>query len=403
MSGEKTIVLAFSGGLDTSYCVPYLAEAHQARVLTVFVDTGGADARAREGIAAQAHAVGAWQHREVDARQEVYDAFIATLIRGNILRGEVYPLSVAAERTQQAVEIARIAREMGAWAVAHGSTGAGNDQVRFDIALRTLLPGGRILTPIRDQGLSREAAIAYLKERALPVPEGSSRYSINAGLWGTTLGGEWTHDSWQAPPEDAWNEGIDSGDAPDEDDPLDIEIGWREGLPVSLGRRSLSGPALVEEIAGLTRPRGIGRGIHVGETVLGIKGRIGFEAGPALVLIHAHRELEKITLTHSQSFWKDHLARVFGDRLHAGQSFDPLMGDIEAMILSSQEHVQGKTRIRLERGRFLVTGVSSDRSLMDTEAARYGETHALWDGREARAFAKLSAVPALLAGGRGGR
>ncbi len=393
------IVLAFSGGLDTSFCVPWLKESWPGRnptdpveVITVTVNTGGATDEDLAEIATQASAVGASAHREVDARQAVYDHFISTLIRGNVLRGEVYPLSVAAERTQQAIEVARVAREVGADAVAHGSTGAGNDQIRFDVALRVLLPGVTILTPIREFGFSREQSIQYLEERKLPVPAGSGRYSVNRGLWGTTLGGDWTHDPWEGPPSDAFgNSGSDGSTAQRE-----IVIGWKEGLPVSLDDEPISGFAFVEALSKITRAYDIGEGIHMGETVLGIKGRIGFEAGSAVLLIHAHRELEKLVLTRWQSFWKDHLGRFYGDRLHEGQAFDPVLDDIRAMIDSSQRTVTGETRVRLNDGRFLVSGVRSPHGLMDPEVALYGEENALWTGDEAAAFAKISAIPALL-------
>ncbi len=384
------VVLAFSGGLDTSFCVPWLKENKGAEVVTVTVNTGGATRADLDQVARQAKAVGADEHREIDARRSVYEGFISTLIRGNVLRGQVYPLSVAAERTQQAMEVARVAKEVGADAVAHGSTGAGNDQVRFDIAFRVLLDLP-ILTPVRDLGLSREEGAAFLRERGLPVPEGASRYSINRGLWGTTLGGDWTHDPWTGPPADAF--GDPGGEAPPS---REIVLGWKEGLPVSLEGEPMDGPELVEALSGILAPYRIGRAIHMGETVLGIKGRIGFEAGAALLLIQAHRELEKLVLTRWQAFWKDHLASFFGDRLHEGQAFDPVMKDIAALVRSSQERVEGETRVRLEDGRFLVTGVRSPYSLMDPSVARYGETNALWNGEEARAFAKVSAIPAWL-------
>ncbi len=394
------IVLAFSGGLDTSFCVAYLSRERGAEVITVTVDTGGIDAAGLARVAEQARAVGAVEHREVDAREAVYEGFVATLIRGNVLRGSVYPVSVAAERTQQAVEVAKVARETDADAVAHGSTGAGNDQVRFDVAFRVLLPGLPIVTPIRELGLSREQAVEYLASRSLPVPEGTSRYSVNRGLWGTTLGGGWTHDPWNGPPADAWAEaGEAEGVAPE---PTEVVISWRQGLPVALDGEAIAGPALIEALEARVRPYGIGRGIHLGETVLGIKGRIGFVAGAAQIVIAAHRELEKLVLTRWQAFWKDHLAQFWGDRLHEGQAFDPVMRDVEALVASSQARVEGDTRVRLAPGSFLVTGVRSPYGLMDPDVALYGERNALWSGEEARAFAKVSAIPSLLAGRRGG-
>ena len=391
------VVLAFSGGLDTSFCVAWLVRERGAEVTTVTVNTGGASRADLDAVAAQAMAVGAVAHHEVDARDAVFERFIATLIRGNVLRGAVYPVSVAAERTQQAVEVANLARVLGADAVAHGSTGAGNDQVRFDVAFAVLLPGVPIITPVRELGLAREQAAAYLEQHGLPVPAGSGRYSVNRGLWGTTLGGGWTHDPWQGPPADAWGDpGVASAAAEK------LIIGWKEGLPIALDGERLAGWRLVEALDERLRPHAIGRGIHLGETVLGIKGRIGFEAGPALVLVAAHRELEKVVLTKWQMFWKDHLAQFWGDRLHEGQAFDPVMRDIEALVTSSQQRVEGETRVELFAGAYRVTGVRSPFSLMDAGVARYGESNALWTGDEARAFAKLAAVPSLLAARKGG-
>jgi argininosuccinate synthase len=384
------IALAFSGGLDTSYCVPRLADQGWS-VHTVYVDTGGSTVEQRGAIRSQAERVGAVEHHEVDARTEVFDRFVRFLIQGNVLRGEVYPLSVAAERTQQAISVAEVARGIAARAVAHGSTGAGNDQVRFDVALRVLAPDLEIVTPIRDAGITRDKAIAYLEARGLPVPPKAGAYSINRGLWGTTWGGGWTHQTWAGPPAEL----IDPpADAPP---PVEIVVAWERGLPLSLDGRPLAGPALVARLGELAEAYGLGRGIHVGETALGIKGRIGFEAGAALVLIAAHRELEKLVLTKWQTFWKDQLGRFYGDRLHEGQYFDPALRDIEAMITSSQSRVTGETRVRLAPGRFQVVGTRSPYSMMDTTVATYGEENRLWTGDEARAFARVSAVPALLA------
>jgi argininosuccinate synthase len=384
------LALAFSGGLDTSYCVAKLADDGWT-IHTVWVDTGGAAPAERAAIRAQALATGAAQHHEVDARDAVYDRFVRFLIQGNVLRGEVYPLSVAAERTQQAVSLVATARTIGAKAVAHGSTGAGNDQIRFDVALRVLAPELPILTPVRDAALTRPQAIAWLEARGLPVPPQAGAYSINSGLWGTTWGGGWTHDSWQGPPTELL---VPPADAPP---PAEIVIGWEQGLPQSLDGAPLGGPALIERLGALTRRYGVGRHIHLGETALGIKGRIGFEAGAALLLISAHRELEKLVLTRWQSFWKDQLGKFYGDRLHEGQYFDPALRDIEAMFTSSQARVTGDTRAWLAPGRFQVTGTRSPHSLMDPAVATYGEEPRLWTGDEARAFARLAAIPSLLA------
>ena len=386
----RPLALAFSGGLDTSYCVPRLAD-YGWDVHTVYVDTGGSTADERDAIRQQAQRVGAVEHHEVDARAQVFDRFVRFLIQGNVLRGEVYPLSVAAERTQQALSVAEVARRIGAKAVAHGSTGAGNDQVRFDVALRVLAPELEIVTPIRDGGIKRDQAIAFLEARGLPVPAKAGAYSINRGLWGTTWGGGWTHDTWAGPPAELLDP---PADAPP---PNEIVLRWQQGLPAALDGEALAGPVLVARLGELADAYGFGRNIHVGETALGIKGRIGFEAGAALVLIAAHRELEKLVLTKWQTFWKDQLGRFYGDRLHEGQYFDPALRDIEAMITSSQTRVTGETRVRLAPGRFQVVGTRSPHSMMDTAVATYGEENHLWTGDEARAFARVSAVPSLLA------
>jgi argininosuccinate synthase len=390
------IVLAYSGGLDTTYCVAWLTRETHAEVVTVTVDTGGMDAEEATRIGERAMAAGAVEHRRVDARQKVWDNFISHLIRGNVLRGAVYPVSVAAERTQQAVEVARVATTLGADAIAHGATGAGNDQVRFDIAWKVLAPSIPIVAPVREHGVERETSFAYLDDHGITRPPESGRYSVNHGLWGTTLGGGWTHDPWQGPPADAWPG--ETGTAPEASE---VVIGWEAGLPVTLDGKPLPGPELVEAIDAELVPYGIGRGIHLGETVLGIKGRIGFTAGAAGLLVAAHRELEKLVLTRWQSFWKDHIAQFWGDRLHEGQAFDPVMRDIEAMIESSQKRVRGETRIHLAEGRFLVTGVRSPHSLMDPEVAAYGERHSLWTGDEARAFAAIASIPSQLAAAAG--
>jgi len=385
-----TIVLAFSGGLDTSYCVPRLGEQGW-RVHTAYVNTGGTTSQDVAAIERQARAVGAAAHQTVDAREAVFDRFVRFLIQGNVLRGQVYPLSVAAERTQQALSVVGVAREAGARAVAHGSTGAGNDQVRFDIAFRVLAPELQVITPIRDEGLQRDQAIAYLEARGLPVPPKASAYSINRGLWGTTFGGGWTHDTWAGPPDELFEP---PATAPA---PCEIVLAWERGVPVALDGTPLGGPELIRRLGDLAEGYGVGRGIHVGETALGIKGRIGFEAGAALVLIAAHRELEKLVLTKWQVFWKDQLGTFYGDRLHEGHYFDPALRDIEALITSSQARVSGETRVRLAAGRFQVVAARSPHSMMDRTVATYGEENRLWDGAEAQAFGRISAVPEMLA------
>jgi argininosuccinate synthase len=387
---KRLVALAFSGGLDTSYCVPRLM-ADGWTVHTVFVNTGGTTPEEREAIRRQALAVGAAEHHEVDARARVFDRFVRYLIQGNILRGEVYPLSVSAERTQQALSVIEVARQVGATAVGHGSTGAGNDQVRFDVALRVLAPELEILAPIRTENVQRADSIAYLEARGLPVPVKAGAYSINRGLWGTTYGGGWTHDTWAGPPAELLDP---PAGAPA---PREIVIRWEEGLPVALDGQALGGAELVDHLGDLCASYGIGFNIHVGETALGIKGRIGFEAGSAVLLIAAHRELEKLVLTKWQTFWKDQLGRFYGDRLHEGHYFDPALRDIEALLTSSQQRVTGETRVRLSPGRYQVTGTRSPFSMMDPAVATYGEDNRLWTGEEAKAFSRVAAIPSLLA------
>ena len=275
--------------------------------------------------------------------------------------------------------------------MAHGATGAGNDQVRFDVAFRVLLPGLPIVTPIRDHAVTREEAASYLRARGIPVAPSQERVSVNEGLWGTTYGGGWSHDPWAGPPA-AFLDPPDGALGPAE-----IVIAWEEGLPVALDGTAHEGPALVVAIDEIARAYGVGRGIHVGETALGIKGRIGFESGAAILLIAAHRELEKLVLTKWQAFWKDQLARFYGDRLHEGQAFAPALRDIEAMLASSQRRVIGETRVRLAPGRFQVVGARSPHTLLDPKIAVYGEENRLWSGDEARAFARIAAIPSLLA------
>ena len=389
-TSQRLVALAFSGGLDTSFCVPRLM-ADGWTVHTVFVNTGGTTPGEREAIRRQAIAVGAAEHHEIDARAKVFDRFVRYLIQGNILRGEVYPLSVSAERTQQALSVIEVARQIGATAVGHGSTGAGNDQVRFDVALRVLAPELEILAPIRTENVQRADSIAYLEARGLPVPVKAGAYSINRGLWGTTYGGGWTHDTWAGPPAELLDPPADAPAA------REIVIAWELGLPVSIDGQTLGGAELVDHLGDLCASYGIGFNIHVGETALGIKGRIGFEAGSAVLLIAAHRELEKLVLTKWQTFWKDQLGRFYGDRLHEGHYFDPALRDIEALLTSSQQRVTGETRVRLSPGRYQVTGTRSPFSMMDPAVATYGEDNRLWTGEEAKSFSRVAAIPSLLA------
>jgi argininosuccinate synthase len=389
---KPLIVLAFSGGLDTTFCALWLQKEIGADVITVTADTGGFTEAELAAIAARSKALGAVGHRTVDGRAEVFARFAVPLIQGNVLRGRAYPLSVAAERVLQAEVVARVARELGADGVAHGSTGAGNDQVRFDAVFQVLLPNVKVYTPIRDLGLSRQEETDYLAKFGVPVPAKTVSYSVNAGLWGTTVGGGATHDPWSEVPDSAFPSASQMAPAKS----LDVVVGFEKGVPTTLDGKKMDGVSLVQSLHALGRAYAVGRGIHMGDTILGIKGRIAFEAPAPLMLIAAHNELEKLVLTRWQVFWKNHVAEFYGQMLHEGLYFDPVMRDVEAMISSSQETVTGEARLRLRAGHFDVTGVKSPFSMV-AGAATYGETTRLWTGPEAAGFAKLHALPMTLA------
>jgi argininosuccinate synthase len=381
------VLLAFSGGLDTSYLLRrFVAEGHEVHAITV--DTGGMDDAERRAVATRARDLGATAYACIDARQRVYDDHIAWLIRANVKRGAVYPLCVGAERVVQARVVAEEAAARGADAVAHGSTGAGNDQIRFDVALRTLLPGARILTPIRDERITREQSAAFLAEQGFPVSAARRDYSINRGIWGVTIGGRETHDPWAWLPEEAWATTVRPADAPAGGE--DVTIRFQLGLPEG-------GVAAVEALNALGAAHGVGRGMHLGDTILGIKGRVAFEAPGALILLDAHRELEKLVLTRFQQNLKDHLGATYGQWLHEGHHLDPAMRDIEAFLLSSQQVVEGEVRVHLERGRIEVHGVRSPYSLMDPTVGRYGEENALWSNADARGFCAVYGLQSVLA------
>lgn len=381
------VLLAYSGGLDTSYLLRrFVTEGH--RVTAVAVDTGGMTDPDREALVTRARALGAADVRLVDARQRVYDQHIRWLVRGNVRRGGVYPLCVGAERVVQAQVVAEEARKTGADAVAHGSTGAGNDQIRFDVAIRTLLPGARILTPIRDERISRATSAAFLAEQGFPMSAERRDYSINQGLWGVTIGGRETHDPWLSIPESAWPTTTRPADAPAEG--VDLVLAFEQGDVAG-------GLATVEELNRVGAAHGVGRNYHLGDTILGIKGRIAFEAPAATILIDAHRELEKLVLTRWQQVQKEQLGSFYGMLLHEGQYFDPVMRDLEAFIASSQQVVTGEVRVHLEQGRVEVRGVRSRFALMDDAAGRYGEENALWTNADARGFSAVYGLQGVLA------
>ncbi len=400
----ETVVLAFSGGLDTSWCVPWLRETRKAEVVTVTVDVGGFDAAARKDLEARAMRLGATRHLFVDGRKTLFDELLRYLIMGNVLRGGVYPLCVGAERSLQARESAKVAREIGAKGVAHGCTAAGNDQVRFEVALRTVAPELEIIAPIRDLHPSREDEVAFLKTRGLPIPGFGAAYSVNTGLWGVTIGGQETKGTRETLPEAAWVRTKGAFDHPRA--PERHVLGFDQGIPCSLDGERLDPVSLIETLDAKAAVFGIGRGIHLGDTILGMKGRVAFEAPAAHVLIGAHRELEKLTLTGRQQAVKDSVARTYGDLVHEGQFLEPTCRDIEALFRSTQERVSGEVHLLFRPGSFFVEGVTSPWSLRDASASVYGEAIGEWTPEDARGFSRLLALPGMLharAGKKGGR
>jgi len=391
----ERIVLAFSGGLDTTFCALWLRETRGADVVTVTVDTGGFSADELAAIAARARTLGVAEHRVVDARQTVFDRFVSWLIKGDCLRGGAYPVSVGAERTAQAEAVVEVAKQVGATAVAHGSTRAGNDQVRFDVALRALAPHLEVLAPIRELNWSRERESAWLAERGVDVPARTVTYSINEGLFGTTIGGGETHDPWRAPPPDVYPMTVSPEQAADA--PEELVIHFERGVPVALDDRRLDGVSLVGALNERARPHGIGRGLHTGDTILGLKGRLAFEAPAPLILVQAHRELTKLVLTRWQSFWRDTLGSFYGNLLHEGLYYDPVMRDLEAFLDSLNRRVTGEARVKLYKGSIRVEGTRSPYAMLDQEVGTYGEGAEGWSGEEAAGFARIYGLASVLA------
>jgi len=343
-----SIVLAFSGGLDTSFCVPYLKETCEDEIITVTVNTGGFSAEDLKEIEARSEVLGATSHITVDARSDLFTDHISYLIKGNMLRGNSYPLCVGPDRVVQAEKLVEQAHKLNARAIAHGSTGAGNDQVRFDVALGILGSDMTILAPIREGGFDRSTSSAFLRARGFDVPEKTTAYSINSGLWGTTIGGRETLTTTHPIPESAYVFSTSPEDSPSKSEHLSIE--FKSGIPVALNGEAMDSVELIESVTETGNAHGIGRGMHVGDTILGIKGRVAFEAPAAEILIKSHRELEKIVLGKWQRYQKDNLSDFYGMLLHEGQYLDPVMADIRAMIDSSQKRVTGTVNVELYRG-----------------------------------------------------
>jgi argininosuccinate synthase len=388
--GAEPILLAFSGGLDTSFCVPWLKDTYKRPVITVTVDTGGIDAAAANSLSERSALLGAVAHHQVDARQAYFDQVLKFLIMGNVRRGNLYPLCVGAERVLQAQTIAQMALSLGTKMVAHGCTAAGNDQVRFEVALRTLAPELEIIAPVRDRAFKRPEQLKYLEVHRLPIPPYGGAYSVNRGLWGVTIGGKETLTSQGSIPDDAW---VLSTDAFSNPRPAQRHsIGFDRGIPVTLDGASMSAVAVIEALETLAGPYGIGRGIHLGDTVIGTKGRVAFEAPAAEVLLTAHRELEKLVMTGKQQRIKESVAQPYGDLVHEGQHLDPVCRDIEALLLSSQARVSGEVRVVLRPGSMFVEGVTSPYSLMAASKGVYGESAGEWTPTDALGYSKMLAL-----------
>ena len=380
----KKLVLGFSGGLDTTYCALYLSQDMGYEVHSVIVNTGGFNEAELDQIEKHAYALGVKTHTTIDAVKGYYDRIIKYLIFGNVLKNNTYPLSVSAERLSQAVHIAEHVQQLGATAVANGSTGAGNDQVRFDMIFNIMIPGVEIITPIRDLQLSREAEIAYLKSKGVNMNFEKAAYSINKGLWGTSVGGKETLQSKGLLPESAWPTQI-SKTAPEE-----MVISFEKGEIKKVNGLSFDHPAkAIQYIQSIAGAFGIGRDIHIGDTIIGIKGRVGFEAAAPMVILKAHHALEKHVLTKWQLSWKDQLSQFYGNWLHEGQILDPVMRDIEAYLIQSQAQVSGDVFVELMPYRFQIIGIESAYDLMSSKFGKYGEMNTGWSGEDVRGFSKI--------------
>lgn len=389
-TGAKPIVLAYSGGLDTSFLVPWLAENYQRPIITVTVDTGGIDAAAANTLRERALALGAIEHHQIDARADYFEQVLRFLVMGNVRRGQLYPLCVGAERVMQAQQIALMARKLGTQSIAHGCTAAGNDQVRFEVALRTLAPELEIIAPVRDRAFKRQEELEFLQARKLPVPPHGAAYSINRGLWGVTIGGTETLTSKGSIPESAWVLSKTAFTAPRAAEKHSIE--FREGRPVGLDGKAMTPVEVIEALETLAGPFGIGRGIHLGDTIIGTKGRVAFEAPAAETLLTAHRELEKLVMTGRQQRIKELVAGPYGDWVHEGQLLDPVCRDIEALLLSSQSRVTGTVHVLFRPGSVFVEGVESPYSLMTASKGVYGEAVGEWTPTDALGFSKIVAL-----------
>ncbi len=388
---SQSLVLGFSGGLDTSYCVKYLTEDRGFDVHSIIVNTGGFTDEELKQVEQHAYKLGVKTHTTADAVRSYYDSIIKYLIYGNVLKNNTYPLSVSAERLSQALHIAEHVKKLNASAVAHGSTGAGNDQVRFDMIFNIMIPGVDIVTPIRDLKLSREQEIEYLKSKNVDMNFSKSLYSINKGLWGTSIGGKETLHSKGMLPEEAWPTQVTKTEGEE------VKLSFMRGELQAVNDQSFDHPThAIQHLQAIAGPFGIGRDIHVGDTIIGIKGRVGFEAAAPMVILKAHHALEKHVLTKWQLNWKDQLAQFYGNWLHEGQILDPVMRDIEAYLENSQQNVSGDVYVQLQPYRFQIIGIDSQYDLMNSKFGKYGEMNNGWSGEDVRGFSKIFGNQAMI-------
>ncbi len=381
---KKKVVLAFSGGLDTSFAVKYLSHDLGYEVHTALANTGGFTPSECKTIADRAMALGATSHVTLDIEQEYYDKCIRYMVYGDILRNGTYPISVSSERTFQAIAIIEYAKKIGADAVAHGSTGAGNDQVRFDLTFAILAPDIEVITPTRDMTLTREYEISYLRKHGFQADFKKMEYSINKGLWGTSIGGKETLRSEQTLPENAYPSQIV------DHEPQPLRIGFEKGEITSVNGRTYKDKVeAIRAVEAIGSRYGIGRDMHIGDTIIGIKGRVGFEAAAAMIIISAHKMLEKHTMTKWQLYWKEQVANWYGMFLHEAQYLEPVMRDIEVMMENSQQYVTGEVELTLRPYSFQLVGVSSPFDMMKTDFGEYGEVNKAWTADDVKGFTKI--------------
>jgi argininosuccinate synthase len=380
----KKVVLAYSGGLDTTFCALHLSQDLGYEVHAVLINTGGFSSLELEEIENRANTLGISSFTILDVTQTYYQEVIKYLIFGNVLKNQTYPLSVSAERILQAKTLADYAKKIGAKSVAHGSTGAGNDQVRFDMIFQTIVPDIEIITPIRDLKLSREQEIEYLKKHGVSMNFEKAAYSVNKGIWGTSVGGKETLTSNQTLPESAWPTQVTKTQSEE------LRLEFVQGQITAVNGQSYDNPVdAIQKIQERAAPFGIGRDIHIGDTIIGIKGRVGFEAAAPLIIIKSHQLLEKHTLTKWQTFWKNQLAEFYGNHLHEGHYLDPVMRNLEAFIESTQEFVTGTVKVILHPYRFQLVGIESKHDLMASKFGSYGEMNKGYTAEDVKGFTRI--------------